>query len=64
MDYLSSMLRFAIILGVVGFLAGFVGPVMFRPDANQGPMLGLFITGPIGVVAGAALGLAIAYMRS
>ncbi|ESY71163.1 hypothetical protein X742_01675 [Mesorhizobium sp. LNHC232B00] len=32
--------------------AGFVGPIIFTPDANQGPLLGIFITGPLGLVVG------------
>ena len=42
----------AIIVGTVGFLAGFVGPIIFTPDANQGPLLGIFITGPLGFLIG------------
>ena len=42
----------AIIVGAVGFVAGFFGPIIFAPDANQGPMLGIFITGPLGFLIG------------
>ena len=42
----------AIIVGTVGFLAGFFGPIIFTPDANQGPLLGIFITGPLGFLIG------------
>src|SRR5262245_49611802 len=41
-----------IALGIIGFAAGFFGPIVLRPDANQGPLLGIFITGPLGFVAG------------
>lgn len=44
-------------LGATGFVAGFFGPMIFNPQANQGPLLGLLITGPLGVAAGFALGL-------
>ena len=54
------MARWALILGIVGFLGGFVGPIVFTPEANQGPLLGIFIMGPIGVVLGAVVGLALA----
>lgn len=54
------MARWALILGTVGFLGGFVGPIVFTPEANQGPLLGIFITGPLGVVLGAVVGLALA----
>lgn len=43
-------------LGVAGFLAGFIGPLIVNPDANQGPLLGLFVTGPGGALAGLVLG--------
>ncbi|RPI12568.1 MAG: hypothetical protein EHM60_11435 [Lysobacterales bacterium] len=46
----------AVIVGGLGFVAGFFGPMIFAPEANQGPMLGLFITGPAGVVIGAIAG--------
>lgn len=46
----------ALTLGAVGGAAGFFGPMILNPDANQGPMLGLFITGPGGAIAGAVLG--------
>jgi hypothetical protein len=46
----------AVIVGGLGFVAGFFGPMIFAPEANQGPMLGLFITGPAGLVIGAIAG--------
>jgi hypothetical protein len=42
----------ALITGVIGFAAGFFGPMIFKPDANQGPLLGIFITGPVGAILG------------
>ncbi len=53
------MLRWAGMLGVVGFVCGFIGPLVLAPDANQGPMLGIFITGPAGIALGAVLGLVV-----
>jgi len=53
----------AVILGGLGFVAGFFGPMIFAPEANQGPMLGLFITGPAGVVIGAIAGAIYARRR-
>ncbi len=46
----------AVIVGGLGFVLGFFGPMIFAPGANQGPMLGLFITGLAGVVIGAIAG--------
>ncbi len=45
-----------LLMGAAGFLAGFFGPIVVTPDANQGPLLGIFITGPLGVAAGAIFG--------
>ena len=52
----SSMVLGAVILGGVGFAGGFFGPIIFMPEANQGPLLGIFITGPLGFIVGAAGG--------
>ncbi|HTS52081.1 MAG TPA: hypothetical protein VMH26_02305 [Burkholderiales bacterium] len=60
---LTSARTWAIVLGVVGFVCGFVGPMVFSPDANQGPLLGLFITGPGGALLGAFLGLIVGAVR-
>jgi hypothetical protein len=54
---ISSTAYGAIILGSIGFAAGFFGPMIFAPDANQGPLLGIFYTGPIGFILGAICGL-------
>lgn len=53
----------AAILGGLGFVAGFFGPMILAPQANQGPLLGLFITGPAGVVIGAIAGALYARRR-
>lgn len=53
---LSSVGLGALVTGVAGFAAGFFGPIIFAPDANQGPLLGIFITGPLGVLVGAVGG--------
>ncbi|MFO1498834.1 MAG: hypothetical protein U1G07_10650 [Verrucomicrobiota bacterium] len=42
----------ALILGGFGLAAGFFGPIIFTPAANQGPLLGIFVTGPVGVLIG------------
>ena len=51
------------LVGGVAFLAGFVGPMLVTPDSNLGPLLGIFITGPLGAVAGALLGLIFGFAR-
>ena len=49
----TSVVLGAVAIGGIGFCAGFFGPILFAPDANQGPLLGIFITGPLGFVLGA-----------
>jgi len=46
----------AVGLGFISFLAGFVGPIILTPEANQGPLLGIFITGPLGTIVGGIIG--------
>jgi len=54
---LYSALGGALVVGGVSFAAGFFGPMIFTPEANQGPLLGLLITGPLGFVIGGVGGL-------
>jgi hypothetical protein len=56
------ILKFAVALGVTGFVAGFFGPIALNPEANQGPLLGLFITGPLGALGGLALGALVRFL--
>ncbi|MBO9575852.1 MAG: hypothetical protein J7494_08965 [Sphingobium sp.] len=56
MTIMRAALRGGCLLGALGFLGGFLGPMILTPQANQGPMLGLFITGPLGFVAGLVIG--------
>lgn len=51
------------VVGGVAFLAGFIGPIILMPEANQGPLLGIFVTGPLGCVAGTAGGVIVAKLR-
>jgi hypothetical protein len=45
----------ALVTGAIGFSAGFFGPILFMPEANQGPLIGL-VTGPLGFLLGAVVG--------
>ena len=63
MDVLASMGRWALILGAIGFVGGYVGPMVVTPEANQGPLLGIFITGPGGALLGALIGLIAGLVR-
>ena len=57
---LPTMVLWAAIVGGIGFVGGFFGPMIFAPDANQGPLLGIFITGPLGFLLGGVMGFAYA----
>jgi hypothetical protein len=50
-------------VGGVSFLAGFAGPILLSPNSPQGPLLGIFFTGPLGFVIGAIIGLCIGLMK-
>jgi hypothetical protein len=57
---LQALLRvvvWSLAIGGVCFAAGFFGPMVLAPGANQGPLLGILITGPLGVVLGFATGV-------
>jgi hypothetical protein len=54
--FLAAVVSGALTVGTIGFLGGFFGPMLLTPEANQGPMLGLFITGPLGFILGAVGG--------
>jgi hypothetical protein len=46
----------ALLVGSIAFSAGFFGPIIFS-SSNQGPLLGIFVTGPVGTLAGALWGI-------
>jgi len=60
---ISSMVLGAAIMGGVGFAGGFFGPIIFMRGANRGPLLGIFITGPLGFILGAVAGAAYWFAR-
>lgn len=53
---IRSALFFGCILGLLGFVAGFFGPMIFTPESNMGPILGILLTGPLGFVVGSLFG--------
>jgi hypothetical protein len=63
-DLLPRIFYGAVLFGGMGFAAGFFGPMIFAPEANQGPLLGIFITGPAGVLIGAIAGLVYGVSKS
>ncbi|HVY70907.1 MAG TPA: hypothetical protein VHH73_13325 [Verrucomicrobiae bacterium] len=52
-----------LIFFAIGFALGFLGPMMLKPQANQGPLLGIFFTGPLSFPLGAVAGLAYERIR-
>jgi hypothetical protein len=46
------------VLGFLGFLGGFFGPLYIGPESPQGPLFGIFISGPAGALAGYVAGAA------
>src|SRR5258708_28530789 len=59
MTIVKTVERWAVVLGITGFVCGFIGPMVFAPESNQGPMLGIFITGPAAALLGAILGVVV-----
>jgi hypothetical protein len=59
----GSIVKGALLVGGIGFCAGFFGPLIFAPEANQGPLLGILITGPLGFLLGAAGGFGYWWLR-
>ena len=51
----------ALLVGGMGFLIGFFGPILIGilvgSQANLGPLWGIFVLGPAGVLLGAVTGL-------
>lgn len=48
----SHILVGGIIVGAIGFISGFFGPIIFNWGGNQGPLFGIFFTGPLGFMIG------------
>lgn len=47
-----------LILGGLCFIVGFLGPMAIGKDTGQGPLVGIFIATPMGVILGALAGYA------
>jgi hypothetical protein len=56
------------LLGIIGFVVGFFGPlliaVLVGSEANAGPLWGILILGPGGVILGAIVGAFIGYKKT
>lgn len=54
----------AVVVGALGFAIGFFGPMFWlNHNSPQGPMLGIFITGPLGAITGFVGGLVVGFVR-
>lgn len=58
----ANPLLWMLILGAVGLFSGYFGPLAFSPDANQGPLLGIFVTGPRAAILGLLLGALVRFV--
>ena len=47
----------AAVVGGIAFVVGYVAPIILYPSSNLGPLLGILVTGPIGWLAGALVGI-------
>jgi hypothetical protein len=56
LDLTLRVIFSALLVGSLAFAAGFVGPIFFS-TSNLGPLLGIFITGPVGTLVGAIWGI-------
>ena len=69
---LAVILVFAIgtafLFGSIGFVVGFFGPmliaVMIGSEANLGPLWGIFILGPGGVIVGSVVGAFVGHKKT
>jgi hypothetical protein len=48
----SGFLKSTLIFGFSWFFIGYFGSLLINPNASLGPLLGIFVTGPIGFVLG------------
>lgn len=55
-----SMLCGALMLGGLGFIFGFLGPMVLNKDTSQATLLGIFVMAPIGALLGGIVGYVVA----
>jgi len=54
---IQRALRYGSVTGLAGFSLGFFGPMLLDPTSGNGPLLGIFITGPLGALTGSVVGI-------
>ena len=60
---IKRSLMVGVVLGLAGFVGGYVGPIILTPNSNTGPLLGIFFTGPAGLTVGLWVGAVYAFVR-
>lgn len=58
-----NALRVGVLVGAIGFALGFFGLMILDPSSGNGPLLGIFITGPGGFMVGTLWGLLGEYQK-
>jgi uncharacterized protein YqgC (DUF456 family) len=65
---LGYCLGTALLLGIIGLVVGFFGPLLIGllvgSEPNQGPLWGIFILGPGGVILGTFVGAVIGLKKT
>lgn len=56
LHYLGRALLCIIVMALLGFLIGFIVPVI-EHEGSQGPLLGVYLTGPLGAMLGLLVNL-------
>ena len=58
----------ALLFGSIGFVTGFFGPMLIAfligSEANLGPLWGIFILGPGGVIVGSVVGAFVGHKKT
>lgn len=54
-DPVQQVILWTVVIGAISFLAGFAGPLLLS-NSNLGPLLGIFVTGPLGFLVGGLVG--------
>ncbi len=54
-DPVPQVVLWTMVIGTVSFVAGFAGPLLLS-NSNLGPLLGIFVTGPLGFLVGGLVG--------
>ena len=52
------------VTGALGLAVGVLGPILLSPDSPQGPLLGIFVTGPVGAMIGTLVGTLVGVVQN